>query len=952
METKKDVLTRLDSLLQQNGEPKSNPEAHPENGSASGKAGILKTSGAKSRTKKSLRFPKDDEDLQEIIGFGGDPAQFSSDDEDDLGGFLNRMNKFSNLSSSLDDDYMTVEEKNRLNLTKKNTNFNARSSNLSVDGGVRLGAEKKPAPLITVRPFVRELSPGKVNKVSPMINGEVVQKNDDNPMEDKNKSKNEKVTSFSSQVPKSSPQDTKDASPTSGRPKPATNSTETSSTSLSTQVPRSSSSQQDTKDTSPIIGKPKTSPSANRVTTEKTSPNIATVNSRSNSKLAAARLSFLNSMSSPNLPDPTVSTSSASCENEIGENKVSHALSERVDDEENNEIEEIGGKNQVKLSRKSPYVSGSGNSILKGTPKPTVVVKKPPLPKDKPKLPEKPKLFSKTKSDDASLSQRRSSLRQNKAPAPRIPSEVTISDNSNIEMNNNPENTAESYSSEADAQSEVIFEVNATRVRSEIETDKKSDEPDHQQSKSKTKEEALECIRKSLQVGETNNRVLGEETTGDNSGSSFADKRSTIANSLFNRVERSSTKRQAPRPPPNSNPNPNSTTDSVPKKDEDTEQTVTTDNESRTINSNPEIRPAINGSDISKDSNVVATNSSSSTATPTAKKNVQFSPDTKKDEGVVKKLPEPISYNKWISRGGLKNGGVVESSFTGQPIQVLQGPVKPKAVPEPIKKTSSPSSDYVAPSGSTRIVDDEVRKWTEKKRSKSVQPRGSEIDEIMGSSKAKPKARFFGAISALGENGNNGPAIRRQSRVEMYEQDRKKSLSSSNKSNRFSFSKIFNKLTNSNSALSTETISGQHSFMDEEHGREIVEREKSRLRPNIIHPIDLHSGGVEVVQIRPKNAQGVSNNGGHVFEKHRTASVFKGSSNTTGATKSILKAKVEYVDSKDSGHETSSIHTENSDSSSSSDGNNSRSSSSMDEQVSRYIINKLYCILCYFTTKT
>ena len=55
-------------------------------------------------------------------------------------------------------------------------------------------------------------------------------------------------------------------------------------------------------------------------------------------------------------------------------------------------------------------------------------------------------------------------------------------------------------------------------------------------------------------------------------------------------------------------------------------------------------------------------------------------------------------------------------------------------------------------------------------------------------------------------------------------------------------------------------------FMDEEHEREIVEREKrGRLksalggqRPDIVHPLDLNTAAVEVVTIRP-NAAGARN---------------------------------------------------------------------------------------------
>ena len=77
--------------------------------------------------------------------------------------------------------------------------------------------------------------------------------------------------------------------------------------------------------------------------------------------------------------------------------------------------------------------------------------------------------------------------------------------------------------------------------------------------------------------------------------------------------------------------------------------------------------------------------------------------------------------------------------------------------------------------------------------------------------------------------------------------------------------------------------------MDKEHEREILERERSKLRPEIIHPLDLQSGGVEVVKITPKSSQ-------------------------NSAKKSILA----NLKKEDSGHETSSIHSDSNEASTSS----------------------------------
>merc|ERR1712012_131703 len=73
---------------------------------------------------------------------------------------------------------MTEEERNVVNMTKQNTSFNSHAPNLKdprSSPAPRLGVDKKHTPIISVRPFVREQKlPGKVNMVSPMINGELV----------------------------------------------------------------------------------------------------------------------------------------------------------------------------------------------------------------------------------------------------------------------------------------------------------------------------------------------------------------------------------------------------------------------------------------------------------------------------------------------------------------------------------------------------------------------------------------------------------------------------------------------------------------------------------------------------------------------------------------------------------------------------------------------------------
>jgi hypothetical protein len=92
-------------------------------------------------------------------------------------------------------------------------------------------------------------------------------------------------------------------------------------------------------------------------------------------------------------------------------------------------------------------------------------------------------------------------------------------------------------------------------------------------------------------------------------------------------------------------------------------------------------------------------------------------------------------------------------------------------------------------------VDDEVRRWTEKKqkqRSKSV-PRGSELDEMMGSCKqTKSASKLFPPISVSVASSAN--SVRRQSRVELYEAERKQlqqQLQQRTTKGKFSLKKFF-----------------------------------------------------------------------------------------------------------------------------------------------------------------
>ena len=1147
---KKDVLTRLDSLLQRaekgdQDSSSSRTEVDQQDAKKSGSGGgggipggILKKpgkqGGKKKHGKKSIRFP-DNEEMHEIIGYGGaeerqggnSEEEESSSEDEDIGP---RGRRRSSCSPGTDEDELTIEEKNFINLTKKNTNFNAHAQNLlSDENKLRLGAEKKSAPLITVRPFVREHSPGKVNKVSPMINGQLVQRQKNELLAKENEMKEvvkndlgpKKLSSVKAEAP---------APPVVTKIGPAVKGPVTAAATNATAAAAPSAKPDDKKAT-----------------------------------VAAARLSFLNSTIKFENRGGGISKDEKESEKEeerkvVEENQVKKkegngddgrrklTSKEKEQQQEEGEEKGKGGKveeddkvktkvaeveekkeekkkeeevevqkittttskkelltktdssetqaanfvkpvkkeappipksdpndtkppTHVKLTRKSPYVTGSGagqscSSILKGTPKPVVVVKKPPLPKDKPKIPEKPrnllispspaaaaasaaaastaastaagspgltssqsfhaakqraspvaaprKASFRTPNEYANVKSSIENRRPNNPATPTAPptaaarvtapspvfetnnslSEVTISDDSRIEVsssafaagpsdssltstasscssslgggssNKNPAGDllvpiAECYSTEADTQNEVIFEVNATAVKKEEGEEAEADDDD---DKSERKEDgdgdcgdedrsanedniakrdqtvknkaALEEIRKSLSAKLIQHTTpppaaATMEAKPPASAASKEDKDCEDTPSAFNRhdsVSRPSTKRQAPKPP----------SPETPVTTRATKIATTT-----SANVGPVSNPPSQQQQQQQQQNPPSAMRTSGSLKNGQKANrvVQFSPDTKQ---ASTKSIEPISYNRWMMS---KQSTIIESSFTGMPIAVspvvgvVAGPHPPSPSSMVVaaasnKKSSSLITGYMNNMlAASTHADVEVRRWTEKKkRSKSV-PRGSEIDELMGSSKTKPRPRFFPG----GVGSSSPPPVRRQSRVELYEADRKRDQQARNKGNRFSFSKIFKQFSASTNSLPSEVP--KRYDMDEEHQREILERERSKIRPAIIHPIDFHSGSVEVVKIRP--------NPGRVFEKHKKASlVGKGiaSSNSNNKHIGAHKSRVEYMDSKDSGHETSSIHTDNSDGSTTSESPHSRTPSSLEDPTStppagNYVVN-------------
>ena len=121
-----DVLTRLDTLLTSPSpslEAESGPTSTTSSTCSSTPSSILKTTNGNNK-KKSIRF-REETDLQEVIGFGGeDNLNSSSSDEEDLP----TKSKFDDFPAA---EEMTIEEKNVLNLTRQNTTFNTHAQNLN-----------------------------------------------------------------------------------------------------------------------------------------------------------------------------------------------------------------------------------------------------------------------------------------------------------------------------------------------------------------------------------------------------------------------------------------------------------------------------------------------------------------------------------------------------------------------------------------------------------------------------------------------------------------------------------------------------------------------------------------------------------------------------------------------------------------------------------------------------
>ena len=132
MSKENNVLSRLDTLVSSSST------------GASGGTGILKKKSSKKIiSKKSISFPKDDHQLQEIIGYGGGGIQEEELDDD-----------FDDVSTKSQRD-VTDDDMGQDPETTQNTTFNSSLRNLN--GGEKpllLGSTKpKNPPLVSIRPF-------------------------------------------------------------------------------------------------------------------------------------------------------------------------------------------------------------------------------------------------------------------------------------------------------------------------------------------------------------------------------------------------------------------------------------------------------------------------------------------------------------------------------------------------------------------------------------------------------------------------------------------------------------------------------------------------------------------------------------------------------------------------------------------------------------------------------
>ena len=434
----KDVLNRLDSLV-----------AGDKQEVTSECKGILKQKSTQLNTrrkKRHIRFP-DSKKIQEIIGWDGGEEYYGASSSTS-GDSSDEEEQKNILSKSSRNEELTTEERNVINITRRNTSYNSHAPNLLKDNpisnldlnppsqGLGIGKSKTP-PLVVVSPFASKQTSEKTSKVQSMVKEKM---NESREKEEKkyisSKLQSNKIGQISSnnKIEIVSDKLNSDGGSNDSSSPPSSSDGESSgSMSPRQEVIRSpvlSNSAAIKIDVNSCDSQSKTNIEISGC--EEPSDNDSVAKSPS-----ASRLSFLSStlsstanMSKLTLPVETVSKSdtisSITISTTSSSTTVTNALSIPDAVETDSKTEEYtsvyvnsasslkGYKeaeslvdesrkmskpqlnrsktSSVKLTRSSPYTlsSSSSTSILKGTPKPSVVVRKPPVSKDKPKLPIKP----------------------------------------------------------------------------------------------------------------------------------------------------------------------------------------------------------------------------------------------------------------------------------------------------------------------------------------------------------------------------------------------------------------------------------------------------------------------------------------------------------------------------------------------------------------------------------
>ena len=434
---------------------------------------------------------------------------------------------------------------------------------------------------------------------------------------------------------------------------------------------------------------------------------------RAKNTAATARLSFLSStIAFEAKGEPTT---------DIVSNWVKTPEDEdEIDEETKTNNHKNNRKPSVKLTRKSPYVTGPSNAILKGTPKPSVNVR------NKPPIPAKPEKLLSLSCNSSSSSGSVSPIAAPRRNHNFSSNEVTISE-SHIDLTSSSDNEdqgsdssgiAECYTVNADVKNNLILDVSAS----------KKPVPKVQE---KFNQMALEAIRQSL----TNKISVQEELSDKNedfdqkfiSKSNFETNRANVASALgFTRKPSTKTKK-APEPPEQKSSGFNqirnaieeaksgikiqddtidgiqSGTIEIPPKDTTNEVSIVPTSTKLVPSSTIEVPSGTTPTKVQSNGATVLQNDTTTvvpkaipeapplpTTTPEIKSSIKSSiknPSQESSQNVVKSVQfspettsitlEPeiqtISYNRWISRDPL--GKVIESSFTGQPIAV-QSPVQ------------------------------------------------------------------------------------------------------------------------------------------------------------------------------------------------------------------------------------------------------------------------------------